>query len=519
MSLRNWLGLTAPALSLLALPLLAPPAQAAGNLTAVLESEVVFLDPHGTTANITRTFAFMVYDTLFAMNQAGEIKPQMVDTYTISDDKLTYTFTLRPGLVFQDGAPVTANDVVASLKRWGPKDSLGRRMFAATSSLDASDAKTFVLKLKEPFPLVIQTLGKPNSIVPFIVPARLAGEEKITDNTGSGPFIFRKEMWRTGDVMVLDRNPAYVPRKEKPDFLAGGKDVKLDRVTLRTITDVSTAASALLQGEIDYLQYVPWDWIERLKKDRNVRMMSLGGLDQFQGNFRLNHANPPFDNPAIRRVLWKLVDQNAMQEAAGIPPEFHLKDCKSFWMCGTPLESTAGTEVARFDIAAARAELQAAGYKGEKVIMMEMPTSATTYNPSLVLVDAMKKAGFNVVEESMDWGTLLQRRAKKDTWGLFGVYSNGVDMSNPLTHFYVAANCSQFPGWSCDESVKPLVDAFIAADTDAKRKAVADQIQAAMYKDTPSVMWGQFTVPTAYRSSLTNIVESSYPMFWQVEKK
>jgi peptide/nickel transport system substrate-binding protein len=514
MSLRTWLGVTA-----LALPLLAPPAQAAGNLTAVLESEVVFLDPHGTTANITRTFAFMVYDTLFAMNQAGEIKPQMVDTYTVSDDKLTYTFTLRPGLKFQDGAPVTSEDVVASLKRWGPKDGLGRKMFAATASLEANDAKTFTLKLKEPFPLVIQTLGKPNSIVPFIVPARLAGEEKITEITGSGPFIFRKEMWRTGDVMVLDRNPAYVPRKEKPDFLAGGKDVKLDRVTLRTIPDVSTAASALLAGEIDYLQYVPWDWIERLKSDKNIRMMSLGGLDQFQANFRLNHASPPFDNPAIRRVLWKLVDQNAMQEAVGIPPEFHLKDCKSFWMCGTPLESNAGTEVARFDIEAAKAELKAAGYKGEKVVVMEMPNSATTFNATLVLVEAMRKAGFNVDEQSMDWGTLLQRRVKKDTWGLFGVYSNGVDMSNPLTHFYVAANCANFPGWSCDEAAKPLMDAFVKADTDAKRKAVADQIQAEMYKNTPSVMWGQFTVPTAYRSSLTNIVESSYPMFWQVEKK
>ena len=514
MSLKKWLCLTT-----LALPLLAAPAHAAGNLTAVLESEVVFIDPHSTTANITRTFHFMTHDTLFAMDQAGNIQPQMVGAYKISDDKLTYSFTLRDGLTFHDGAPVTATDVVASLKRWGPKDALGRMLMAATASLEATDAKTVTLTLKEPFPLVLQVLGKPNAIVPFIIPARLAGEEKITDVTGSGPFIFRKELWRTGDSMVLDRNPAYVPRKEKPDFLAGGKDVKIDRITLRVIPDVSTSATALLSGEIDYLQYVPWDWIDKLKKDKNIRMMSLGGLDQYQGNFRLNHANPPFDNPAIRRVLWKLVDQKAMLEGIGIPPEFAAAPCASFWMCGTPLESKAGTEVARYDIEAAKAELKAAGYKGEKVIIMELPTSPTAMNPALVLVDAMKKAGFNVDEQSMDWATLLQRRVKKDLWGLFAVYSNGVDMSNPLTHFYVGANCAEFPGWSCAPEVKQLMAEFVKAPDEVSRKAVADRIQAAMYQNTPSVMWGQFTVPSAYRANVTNIVESSFPMFWQVEKK
>ena len=507
--------------ALIALPVLASPALAGGNLTAVLESEVVFLDPHQTTANITRTFNFMVYDTLFAMDSKGAIQPQMVQDYKISDDKLTYTFTLRDGLTFHDGAPVTATDVVASLKRWGPRDALGRMMFAATAGLEAPDAKTFVLRLKEPFPLVLQTLGKPNAIVPFIVPERFANlpaDQKITDMTGSGPFIFRKEMWRTGDSMVLDRNPAYRPRAEKPDFLAGGKDVKIDRITLRVIPDVSTAASALLAGEIDYLQYVPFDWIDRLKKNSGIRLMGLGGLDQFQGNFRLNHAHPPFNDPAIRRVLWKLVDQKSILEAIGIPPEFRLDLCTSFWMCGTPLESKAGADAFRFDIEAAKAELKKTAYKGEPVVFMELPSSPTSMNPALVLVDAMRKAGFTVDEQGMDWGTLLQRRAKKDTWSMFAVYSNGVDMSNPLTHFYVAANCSEFAGWSCNPDMKPLVADFVKAESDAQRKAVADRIQAAAYDNTPSVMWGQFTVPTGYRTSISGLVESSFPMFWQVDK-
>ena len=501
---------------------IAADAGAAGNLNAVLESEVVFLDPHQTTANITRTFGFMVYDTLFAMDGKGAIQPQMVGATAISDDRLTYSFTLRDGLAFHDGAPVTAADVVASLRRWMPRDAIGRMLQAATATLEAPDAKTVVLRLKEPFPLVIQALGKPNAIVPFIVPERLAGgaaDAKITEITGSGPFTFRKEEWRAGDRMVLDRNPAYTPRAEKPDFLAGGKVVKLDRITLKVIPDVSTAASALLAGEIDYLQYVPFDWIDRLKSDRNIKLMSLGGIDQFQGNFRLNHANPPFDDPAIRRVLWKLVDQKSMLEAIGIPPEFRVDQCASFWMCGTPLESKAGAAAFRFNIEEAKAALKQTAYKGEKIVVMELPNSPTSLNPALVLVDAMRKAGFTVDEQSMDWGTLLQRRAKKDTWNLFAVYSNGVDMSNPLTHFYVAANCSEFAGWSCDPDIKPLVAAFVKADGEAERRRIADRIQELVYANTPSVMWGQFTVPTGYRNALSGVIESSFPMFWQVEKR
>jgi peptide/nickel transport system substrate-binding protein len=488
----------------------------------VLESEVVFLDPHVTTANITRTFDFMVYDTLFAMDSKGTIQPQMVAETKISPDKLQYDFTLRDGLRFHDGAPVTGADVVASLKRWMPRDALGRMLQAATASLEATGTKGVSLKLKEPFPLVLEVLGKPNAIVPFIVPARLAegpADQKITEITGSGPFTFRKEAWRAGDSMVLDRNPAYVPRGEKPDFLAGGKDVKIDSITLKVIPDVSTAATALLAGEIDYLQYVPFDWIDRIKKDSHVKLMSLGGLDQFQGNFRLNHASPPFNDPAIRRVLWKLVDQKAILQAIGIAPEFRLDLCTSFWMCGTPLESTAGASAFHYDIEEAKAELKRTAYKGEPVVFMELPNSPTSMNPALVLVDAMRKAGFTVDEQPMEWSTLLQRRVKKDTWSMFAVYSNGVDMSNPLTHFYVAANCSEFPGWSCEPAMKPLMADFVKAPDAAARKAVADKIQAMAYENTPSVMWGQFTVPTGYRTSLSGLVESSFPMFWQVEKK
>jgi peptide/nickel transport system substrate-binding protein len=500
---------------------LASPAKAQKNINAVLESEVVFLDPHFTTATITRTFGYHVYDTLFSMDGKGDIKPQMVKDSTVSPDQLTYTFTLRDGLKWHDGNPVTAADCIASLKRWMPKDSLGRMLAAALDSLQSPDPKTIVLKLKTPFPLVLQTLGKPNALVPFMLPERLANtpvSSKLTEEDGSGPFILRKDLWRTGDTMVLERNPAYVPRDEPPDFLAGGKKVNIDRLTLKVMPDRTTAANALTSGEIDYLQFVPFDWIPKLQKTKGVKVMALG-IDQYQGNFRLNAAAPPFNDPAVRRVLWKLVDQKTMLEATGLPDGFYLANCASFWMCGTPYETNAGADIAKFSIADAKAELARTGYKGEKVVMMELGNDPTQMQVSQVLASNLREAGFTVDEQVTDWGTVLARRVNKDGWSMFGVYSNGADMMSPLTHFYVSNNCADYPGWSCDERVSGLLKQFANAGDQDARKKIAAQIQVDEYESTPSVMWGQFTLPAAYRTTLTDLVQSSFPMFWAVDKK
>jgi len=105
--------------------------------------------------------------------QQGAIHPQMVDGVHTSADGLTWEFTLRPGLTFHDGAPVTAADCVASLRRWMPLDSMGRMLAAATDSIDAKGVGGFTITLKHPFPLMLDVLGKPNAAVPFIMPARI----------------------------------------------------------------------------------------------------------------------------------------------------------------------------------------------------------------------------------------------------------------------------------------------------------------------------------------------------------
>ena len=171
-------------------------------LTAVLESEVTILDPHMTTAAITRTFGYHIWDVLFAMDAAGAIQPQMVATHTVSDDALRWRFTLRDGLQFHDGAPVTGTDCVASLQRWAPLDSLGRMLLAAGADMAADGAGSFTITLQRPFPLMLSVLGKPNAPGPFIMPARViaaAGTGRIKEIVGSGPFRFLPDQYRPGN--------------------------------------------------------------------------------------------------------------------------------------------------------------------------------------------------------------------------------------------------------------------------------------------------------------------------------
>src|SRR5271154_2298947 len=170
----------------------AGPKSVTKTITAVMHSDLRVIDPGFTTAYITRDHGYMIYDTLLAMDANFKIQPQMAD-WKISDDKLTYTFTLRDGLKWHDGAPVTAEDCVASLKRWGRNDSMGQKLMDYAASLEATDAKTITLKLKEPYGLVLESTGKPSSLVPFMMPKRMAETppgQQIKEQIGSGPFKF-----------------------------------------------------------------------------------------------------------------------------------------------------------------------------------------------------------------------------------------------------------------------------------------------------------------------------------------
>lgn len=283
----------------------------AQTLKVVKHSDVKIVDPIWTTAYIVRNHGYMVYDTLLAVDDKLAVQPQMLESWKTSDDKLVYTFVLRDGLKFHDGAPVTAEDCIASIKRWASRDAMGQKLMSYVKDLAVVDPKTFTLTLKEPYGLVLESLGKPSSLVPFIMPKRVAetpSNTQITDFTGSGPFVFRRDLWRPGEKAVYDKFKDYKPRAEPPSGLAGGKTVHLDRVEWVNIPDPQTAANALLTGEIDMIEQPLIELLPMFEKDKNIEIVDYNPLGS-QYSFRFNVLHKPFDNPRIRQAVFYALNQ------------------------------------------------------------------------------------------------------------------------------------------------------------------------------------------------------------------
>src|SRR6267142_4362141 len=386
-------GLTA-----LAVLALVGPATAETTLRVVMHSDLKIVDPIWTTAYIVRNHGYMIYDTLFAMDAKGEIRPQMVDKYEVSKDQLTYTITLRDGLSWHDGKPVTAEDCVASIKRWSAKDSMGQKLMGFVKDIQIVNAKTFKIVLNEPTGLVLGALGKPSSNVPFMMPKRVAETDpnkQIEDFTGSGPFVFKKDEWRPGDKTVYVKFDKYKPRSEPVSALSGGKVVKVDRVEWRVISDAQQAVNALSKGEIDFVEQPSHDLLGTLKKDPNVSVV-ISPFLKAQYVFRPNHLHKPFDNPKIRQALWYAFNQEDFPMAT-IGDAEYIKECKALFICGTPFASTKGMDgLLTSNAKKAQELLKEAGYDGTPVVLMHSTDLKALTNLAPVAKSLMEKAGFKV---------------------------------------------------------------------------------------------------------------------------
>ncbi|TAL05477.1 MAG: ABC transporter substrate-binding protein, partial [Porticoccaceae bacterium] len=215
--INRWLAAAAAVIVLVA------SSASASTLRIASHGRLSVIDPIWTTAYVARSHGYLVYDTLFAMDENFEPKPQMVDTWTVSDDGKVWTFRLRDGLKWHDGTNVTGEDCVASLRRWGKRDGMGQQLFKDVVSLTAADEKTFTMTLREPYGLVLASLAKLSANVPFMMPKRIAETDPmqpIKDATGSGPFIFKQDE-REDNKAVYVRNPNYVPRNEVQSLAAG----------------------------------------------------------------------------------------------------------------------------------------------------------------------------------------------------------------------------------------------------------------------------------------------------------
>jgi peptide/nickel transport system substrate-binding protein len=500
----------------------------AKTITAVMHSDLRIIDPGFTSAYITRDHGYMVYDTLVAMDANFQIQPQMAD-WKVSDDKLTYTFTLRDGLKWHDGAPVTAEDCVASLKRWGRVDGMGQKLMDFTASIEATDAKTITLKLKEPYGLVLDSIGKPSSYVAFMMPKRLAetpAGQQIKEQIGSGPFKFVQAEFQPGVKAVYEKNNDYIPRKEPPSWTSGGKVVKVDRVEWITMADAQTAMNALQSGDIDFMEAPAFDILPMLTADKDIKVETLNGLG-FQTIGRMNFLYPPFDSVKVRRAAFKAMNQKDVLDALIGNPEYY-KICGAVFVCDTPLATDIGSEtlVKGNGMAEAKKLLAESGYDGTPVVIMAPGDVVTLKAQPIVAAQLLREAGFKVEVQATDWQTVVSRRAsqkppKEGGWNMFFTNFTSADAVNPISNSGVGGrgkNGGWF-GWAEDAKVEQMNSAFARSSSPQEQKKIAADIQQEVYDQVLYIPLGEYLTPSAWRKSLTGVLGGpATPVFWNIEK-
>jgi peptide/nickel transport system substrate-binding protein len=483
------------------------------------------IDPIWTTALVAAIHGYLVFDTLYGIDDAGQLHPQMCAGHELSADKLTWTFTLRDGLLFHDGETVLAKDCVMSLRRWGSRDSFGQVLMAATLELTAADDRRFRFRLKKPFSQMLYGLGARNC---FIMPERMAktsSSEQVKEAIGSGPFRFLPSEWVSGARAGYARFDRYVPRQEKPSLYAGGKVAKIEKVEWIVQPDPATAAAALQKGEIDWLEQPLIDLCPMLRRSPDV-VVAVNDPFGWQTILQLNHLHPPFNNKKLRQALLPAIDQKFFVESV-IGDQSDLARLPAGFFCvGQPMASHAGLDVLTKprDLDLAKKLVAESGYAGEKVVMLS-PSDRPVYSQMSQVARALfLKLGLNVDFQSMDWGSVVSRRASRNPvdqggWSTFNTALDGVIINNPGSNFALRGSGPKaWFGWPSDEKLETLRASWFDAPDLRSQKAIAEQVQQRAFDTVPYIPLGQIFQPTAFRPDIKDIVKAAFPLFWGVHR-
>jgi peptide/nickel transport system substrate-binding protein len=524
MKRRNMLKSAAAVSAVLAAPRIGR-ADGPKTVTFTPHADLASIDPVWTTADITRNYSLAVFDTLYGYDAQFNVQPQMIEGDRVDDDGKMWELTLRDGLAFHDGQKVLARDCVATIKRFAARNPFGQAMMKRVAEIYAPSDSVIRFRLNKPFPLLRSALAE---VYCAIMPERLAQTDplkQIPEAIGSGPFKFVADERIPGSRVVFSKNDAYIPRKTgTPSFNAGPKIVYVDRVIWNFIPDPATASAALQQGEIDWWENPSLDLIPQIKTYKDVTLAVKDRTGEM-GCLRFNQLFPPFDNPAIRRVVVAAMDQQEVMEAvAGAEPSLYKTDCGLF-VPGTPMASTAGIEITRGpkDYAKLKQELAAAGYNGEKIVILAATTIPTIWAEAQVASDTLSKIGFNTDLQSMEWGSVVQRRASREPpdkggWNIFYTWLGGFGNISPAQNIAIRGNgLGAWFGWPTNDKLEELYSAWFEAPDQAEQQKICDAMQVAFWQNPTYAPLGMYDQPTAFHTYMRDVPDG-WPQFYGLKK-
>lgn len=449
-----------------------------GNLRLALSGIPSVIDPFATSLQANWVIARQVCEPLFDVSTSFEVKPVLVKTSTYDNDK-TYTMTLRDGLKFHDGQPLTGADVVASLGRYQETPGNGSILKGLTESITATNETTVVIKLKAPSALVPTLLT-----TAYIMPASLVKDRPITQPLDklvcTGPY--ELTTYVKDQTVVLTRWDEYKATEGTPDGGTGQKMAYADTMTFTGIPEASTRIQAVQTGQADIGGAVSLDLKPSIVAPAKAQMLSAS----LSPTIVFNKSAGPMANVKVRQAFLAALNMDEIMTAGFGDPSAFTVDGSLIPEVNAVWSSKVGTEpFNRQDLAKVKQLLTEAGYKGEKVTWLTTKDDTTWYSPSLPAQEQLKAAGFTIDLQVVDQATIIARRTHPEQ---FDVFSSAIPTyADPVLLPYLQET---FPGvWKSTER-DALLAKLASQTSQTERKATWEQLQTLVWKDVPFLKFG-----------------------------
>jgi peptide/nickel transport system substrate-binding protein len=491
-------------------PAEAAPLRRGGTLRIAEIGEPLTLDTVATTADLTTNITMPVFEELVALDDVGRVQPMLAASYGLSKDGLTYTFTLRHDVPFHNGKMLTADDVVASLNRWGAVSPRGTAVFKSVDTVSAAGPDTVTVRLKAPFAPLLAFLAYPNGAA-AIMPKEIVdatGKGQLKQYVGTGPYRFVE--WAPDRYVKLARFDHYAARSEPASGYAGRREALADEIMFFPVSQVATRIAGIQSGDYDIADNINLDAYAQLAKDPRVapEIVKPGNIL----TFFFNEKQGVMSDVRVRQAAQAAMDmQPIMQATFGDAALFGLNP--AYFPKGSPWYTTAGAGLYnQHDPGRAKRLLAEAGYRGQPIRWLTTQQYDYMFKSTVVAVTQLQQAGFTVDTQVIDWASVLDRRAKPAEWDMFT--TSGGFPPDPAMETFLSAT---YPGWWDSADKNQAFAAFTSASDQHQRAALWAKLQSLIYTEVPLVKPGDFYGLVLRRRAIQGFRPAYWIIPWGVQ--
>tara|TARA_R110000796_G_scaffold11570_1_gene39171 strand:+ start:4049 stop:5587 length:1539 start_codon:yes stop_codon:yes gene_type:complete len=468
------------------------------------------IDPHMSTAFATMDFAAQIFEPLVTLNANYEPELVLAESIDVSDDGKLYTITLRDGITFHNGQPLTVDDAVASMERWQNTSILARANLSE-AEFRKVDERTLELELSEPAPLALSVLGNPMQFA-GIMPKSIIDEapsQGVTEFIGTGPY--KVKQWQTDQEMHLIKFEDYVSVDSEPNGLAGAKEASIDDIYLEIVTDDSTRVSGLLSGQYDVAIRLPHDNAQQLLEDDDIK---IHAEDYGFLGFFFNKKSGPFTDIKLRQAVNAAIDNNQVLYAAFGNDDFYSLEHSLAAPSQTLWYNDAGEEYYnQADPDLARELIEESSYDGEELRFLVSRAYPLHFYAAVVVQQQLQDVGLDVELAEYDWATLLEYRADPEAWDMFA--SGFTFEPTPINALFLHSD-NDYAGWTDSEEIDYLVEKIRATEDQDQAFVLFTELQQEVMEYATYVRYGNYKPLHGMRDYIDNFTVSNNIILWNM---